>query len=165
MEGLSQHRYKWKLRLVAIFIHKTCSSQTVKTLTLKEEQQKTILLGMYSAQKKTSFKKSVLQIYLLKRNKHYVHNWIPILPAPKATNIVIFLCHDFTLPTYYPFFECWIFILFVYGSIVAAQYYTSYRCTVQWFTIFKGYPPPIVIIKYCLYSACCRIYPSSLFYT
>ena len=33
------------------------------------------------------------------------------------------------------------------------------------FTIFKGYTPFIVIIKYWLYSLCCTIYPCSLFYT
>ena len=52
--------------------------------------------------------------------------------------------------------------LFAYGSIVAEQHYTSYRCTVQWFTIFKGYTPSIVIIKYCLYSLCCTIYPHNI---
>lgn len=57
------------------------------------------------------------------------------------------------------------FCLFAYGNIVAAQHHTSYRCTVQWFAIVKGYTPSTVIIKYCLYSACCRIYPSSLFHT
>ena len=30
-------------------------------------------------------------------------------------------------------------------SIVNAQYYKTYRCKIQWFTIFKGYTPFIII--------------------
>ena len=33
------------------------------------------------------------------------------------------------------------------------------------FTIFKGYTPFIVIIKYCLYSLCCTKRPWSLFFS
>ena len=47
----------------------------------------------------------------------------------------------------------------------AVQYYISYRCSTEWFTIFKGYTPFIGIIKCWLYSICCNTYPCSLFYT
>ena len=47
---------------------------------------------------------------------------------------------------------------------VDVQYYISYRCTIQRFTIFKGYIPFIVIIKDWLCSLYCTIYPCSLFY-
>ena len=39
---------------------------------------------------------------------------------------------------------------FFYWGIVDVQYYISFRCTTQWFTIFKGYIPCIVIIKHWL---------------
>ena len=34
----------------------------------------------------------------------------------------------------------------------------SYRCAREWVTIFKDYTPPIVIIKYWLYSLCHTLY-------
>ena len=52
------------------------------------------------------------------------------------------------------------FFFYFYWSM-DIQYYLSYRCTIQWFTIFKDYIPFIVIIKYWLHSPCCTIYPYS----
>lgn len=54
--------------------------------------------------------------------------------------------------------------LFFYWSTVAVQYRKSYRCSIEWFTIFKGSNPFIVIIKYRLWFLCCTICPCSLFY-
>ena len=45
-----------------------------------------------------------------------------------------------------------IFGIKIFISIVAVQYYISYRYTIQWFTIFKSYTPFIVFRKYWLYS-------------
>ena len=53
-----------------------------------------------------------------------------------------------------------LFFFYFYWSM-DIQYYLSYRCTIQWFTIFKDYIPFIVIIKYWLHSPCCTIYPYS----
>ena len=70
------------------------------------------------------------------------------------------------LPVEVTFSDHFTFFHFIfYWSTVPAQYYISYRCIIQWFTIFKGNTPLIVIIKYWLYSSCCAIYPCSLFYT
>ena len=46
------------------------------------------------------------------------------------------------------------------------QYNVTKVIDVQYseFTIFKGYTPFIVIIKYWLYSTCCTIHPCSLFF-
>ena len=44
-------------------------------------------------------------------------------------------------------------------SIVDVQCCIRYRCTIQWFTIFKGYTSFIVIIKYWLYFPYCTIKP------
>lgn len=49
----------------------------------------------------------LLKIHLSRRNKHYRYSWIPVLPATKTTNNVIFLCHNFILP----------FIVFFYVSL------------------------------------------------
>ena len=42
-------------------------------------------------------------------------------------------------------------LYFFYWGIIDVQYYISYKCTIYWFTIFKGFTPFIVIIKYWLY--------------
>ena len=47
-------------------------------------------------------------------------------------------------------------------SIVDVEYYISF-IYVTVIHNFKGYIPVIATIKYCLYSLCCTIYPSSLF--
>ena len=49
-------------------------------------------------------------------------------------------------------------------STVNVQYWVSYKCTVQWFTIFKCYTSFILNIKYSLYFPCCTLYLCSLFY-
>ena len=64
------------------------------------------------------------------------------------------------------FFSCFIYficlLIFFYQGIVDIQYYMSFRCTMPWFTVFKGYTT-FMIIKYWLYSLCCVMYPCSLF--
>ena len=84
-----------------------------------------------------------------------------ILPETVITVVVARLVVRFFL--FYLFI--YLFIAFFSWSIVAVQYYVSYRCTIYQFTIFKGYTPFIVTIKYWLYSLCCITYPCSLFYT
>lgn len=109
MEGLSQHRYKWKLRLVAIFIHKTCSSQTVKTLeSSQRKRSRRVFSWECLSPENFFFKKSPSNLFIKREiNIMYIIEFPFCLP--QGSNIVIFLCHDFTLPTYYPFFECWIY--------------------------------------------------------
>ena len=55
-----------------------------------------------------------------------------------------------------------VFFSFVNLSIVDAHYHLSYSCTTCWFTIFKGYIPFRVTIKYWLCSLCYTVYPCSL---
>ena len=49
--------------------------------------------------------------------------------------------------------------------IVDVQYFINYRWITKCFTVFKGYVPFTVIIKYWLYPLCCTIYPCCLLYT
>ena len=59
-------------------------------------------------------------------------------------------------------FYTYLIVYICFSSFFKKRRY-SFRCTTQWFTIFKDYTPFIVIIKYWLYSLCCRVYPYSLF--
>jgi len=54
-------------------------------------------------------------------------------------------------------------LVYVFYWSISCCAMLCYRCTIQWFTIFKGYAPCIVI-KCCLYSPCGTGYPCSLFY-
>ena len=52
-----------------------------------------------------------------------------------------------------------------YWGIVDVQYYIRFRSMTEWFTIFKGYAPFIILITYWLYSLCCKyILVAYLFY-
>lgn len=57
------------------------------------------------------------------------------------------------------------FFFFSNWRIADVQYYINYWCTIQWFMIFKGYMPLIVIIKFLPYSPHCTMCLCSLFYT
>ena len=51
------------------------------------------------------------------------------------------------------------------GLIILIWYCISYKCTIELFTIFRGYTPFTIFIKYWLYSLHYTIYPCSLFST
>ena len=72
-------------------------------------------------------------------------SWDPKCPSSGTPNDILFYFH-------YPLF---------YWRIVDVRYYTSYRYTTKWFTIFKGYAP--FLIKYQLCSMNCTISPWNLF--
>ena len=51
------------------------------------------------------------------------------------------------------------FVFVFFWSTVNIKYYVSYKCTIWWFLIFKGYIPFEVIRKYFLYFPCSTIHP------
>ena len=61
------------------------------------------------------------------------------------------------------FFNWFFVILFIFLLKYSWCTILCYRCTIEWFTILKGYTPFIVIVKYWLHPLCCTIYPCSLF--
>ena len=71
------------------------------------------------------------------------------LPLGTKKASKIYVCINKELNAY-PEMDLYIYTHIFYWSIFAVQYYVSYRCTLQWFTIFKGCTT-FIVIKYWLY--------------